>query len=193
MNQNVVVRVESIVPLIINRYPGEQLPVPKPKVKTMAWIENQRKQKWTNAAWFENGMFIIPPIMIEGAIFKAARAFRKGNDFKMSVMCADLSIPLLVNRGNGKYTPVKGDLEDFYIPEFIDIRGCPNAKGQMVEQCRPIFRDWALEFTMTFDDQLVNSKEVQAACEGMILGSFRPRFGRSMLKKFQVLKIAKAA
>jgi hypothetical protein len=193
MNQNVVVQKVGISPLLINRYRGEQLPRPKPKVKTEAWIESERKRKWIDAAHFEDGMFALPPIMIEGAVYKAAAAFRKGKDFKMAVMCADLSVPILVNRGNGKYLPLKGEVEDFYVPEFIDLRGCPNKAGQMVEQCRPIFRDWSVEFTLQYDDSLVDAKEIRQACEGMILGSFRPRFGRCSLKEFQVMKVSKVA
>ena len=205
MNQNVTVRIQGVSPLIINRYPGEQLPPPKPKTKTEAWIKDQRFTKWITAAWYtpfeepntadKVGVFAVPPIMIEGALFKAAAAFRKQQSFKMAVMCSDLDIPILVNRGNGKYTALEGRLGDFYAEQgpFVDLRGCPNARGQMVEQCRPIFRDWAIEFGLVFDDQAVNSDEVKKACTGMILGSFRPRYGRSSLEAFKVLKVAKAA
>ena len=205
MNQHVMVHLQGIVPLIVNRYSGEQLPEPKPKTKTQGWLDSQHRKKWIAAAWFtpfekentadKTGMFAIPPVMIECALFQAAAGFRKRKEFKMSVMCADLEIPILVNSGNGKYAPVKGQLGDFYAEKgpFVDLRGCPNARKQMVEQCRPIFRDWAIEFNLVFDDQAVDAKDVKQACSTMILGSFRPRYGRSELKDFQVLKVAKAA
>jgi len=191
--KTVEVTLKSVVPLLMNRYGGEKPPEAKPRKKTQEWIEQARKAKWMEAAHFENGQFIVTPDMIEGALFKAAARFRKKQDFKMAVMCVDLGTPLLVNRGDGRYAPVAGELEDFYIPEFIDIRGVPNASGQMVEQCRPIFRDWRVKFSLRFDEMIVNESEVKTACETMMLGSFLPRFGRSSLEEFKTNAKAKAA
>ncbi len=101
-------------------------------------------------------------------------------------------MPLLVNRGHG-YKPVAGELADFYIPEFVYIRGVPNDRGQMAEQTRPVFQDWSIEFTVKFDEQIVNEKDVKMACENMVLGSFRPRFGRVTLQQFGTPVKAKSA
>jgi hypothetical protein len=137
------------------------------------------------ASHFADNQFHLPGDMIEGALFKAAAAFRKQTDFKLSVMVVESFVPLLVDRGKGPH-PLEGELEKYYMPEFIDIRGVMNRAGQMVEQCRPIFRTWAAEFTVRYDEMAVNTEDVKRALAGMILGSFRPRFGRVAVEKFQV-------
>lgn len=184
--------ITSKAPLLMNRYPGEKPTPEKPRKKTEQWLEDQRRNRWMESAHFAQGMFHIPPEMIEGAMYAAAAAFRKKTDFKKSVTVLDVFVPLLVSLGDG-YKPLEGELKDFYKPEFIYIRGVPNDRGQMAEQCRPIFQNWLIEFTVRFDEQVVNEKDVRASCEAMVLGSFRPRFGRVALKHFGAVTKAKSA
>ncbi len=187
-----VVVITSKAPLLMNRYPGEKATGEKPRKKTEQYLEDQRKKRWMEAAHFAQGMFHVPPEMIEGALYAAAASFRKKTDFKKAVTVIDLFVPLLVNTGKG-YQPLKGELEDFYRAEHIYIRGVPNDRGQMAEQCRPIFQDWSCEFTVRYDEQLVDEKSVRAACDLMILGSFRPRFGRVTVKHFGAIVKTKTA
>ncbi|KKM17987.1 hypothetical protein LCGC14_1670300, partial [marine sediment metagenome] len=147
------VELRSKAPLLMHRYTGEKPPEPKPTVakKTQEWIDGKHKKDWIQSAYFDRGMFHIPPEVIESAMVSGARKFRKGKSFQGAVMVEEDFIPLMVydeEFKNGR--ALKGNLEDFYLPEYIDLRGVRIQQAR-IDRCRPIFRFWGLSFTIRFD------------------------------------------
>jgi hypothetical protein len=74
------------------------------------------------------------------------------------------------------------DLEPLFADSrFVDMRGVKVGTAK-VTRCRPIFNDWKLSFTMSYDeaslqrDDLVRS--ITDAGRMVGLGDYRPRFGR---------------
>lgn len=76
---------------------------------------------------------------------------------------------------------------DHYVPEHIDIRGVVIGKVR-VDRCRPIFRDWGVEFTVVYDTDRVEYNHVYEALTeaGAYIGllDFRPRYGRFRVTAF---------
>jgi len=185
--KDVKVRISGVTPLLMNRFPGILPTERRPTTVTQQWIDEDHKKKWLRAAHFANGTFHLPPEMLEGALYAAGTKMRKKDAFKRSVMVVEDFVKLLVGVGGKPPAPLTGELEDYYTPEYIDIRGVPTRTGPTVEQCRPIFRNWAVEFTYRYDGLSVNAGDIRKAMDNMYLGSFRPRFGRLRVEKFQEL------
>lgn len=171
----------------MNRYPGELPSEPKPPrgKKTQEHIDANRKKKWLRAAYWAQDMFHIPPENIEAMLVQGARKQRRGEDFKSAVMVVEDFIPLIVYSGpeDKRGRNLTGKLEDFYVPDYIDIRGVVIQKAR-VDACRPIFREWGLAFTVRYDAEDVEEVHVKSALERAKLGDFRPRFGQFTIVGF---------
>ena len=167
--------------LLQHRYIGDQPSMEKPPKgkKTEAYIDSLHKKDWMQAAYFANGMFHMPPEIVEAALVGGAKRNRKGEDFKRGCMVVEDFIPLIYftdqNDKKGHY--LEGNLEDFYKPEFIDLRGVRVGTAR-VDRCRPIFRCWGLQFTLRYDDELLSIRDIESAVKNMAIGDFRPRFGK---------------
>lgn len=188
MLQEIEIAIRGIAPLLMSRYIGEQLPMEKPKKKTQQWIDDTHLNDWMERAYFdaERG-FHIPPEMVEGMLYKGATKQRNGQLFKEAVAVVEDYIPLIVYSGpdddRGKI--LKGKLQDYYRREHIDLRGVV-IKRMRIDRCRPIFRNWGLQFTVRFENELVEVADVKAALGRACLGDFRPRFGRFRVTEFAV-------
>ena len=196
MYVDIAVAIRGKSPLLMHRYAGEEPSAVKPPrgKKTQEHIDAQRKKKWLKAAYFADGMFHMPPENLEAMLFTSARKIRKGVQFKEAVAVVEDFIPLTVygDAEDKKGRKLTGNLEDFFQPEYIDIRGVVIQKSR-VDACRPIFRHWGLAFTIRYDNEVLDESDIQIALAKGCLGDFRPRFGRYTVVKFQVLKVEVAA
>lgn len=185
--------VRSIVPLLMHRYAGEQPSMEKaPRgKKTQAHIDAAHKRDWLQSAYWANGTFYLPAEMIEAALSEAAKAFRGGTTFKKALAVQDLFIPLRIfkNPEDTKGFQAKGELEDYYVPEYKDIRGV-GIGDKRIDRCRPIFREWGLKFTVGFDSSEISQDQVVKAVGAMAVGDFRPRFGRCRIVSQERIKVA---
>jgi hypothetical protein len=195
VTRDIAVSVRGRSPLLMHRYGGEQpsaAKAPRGK-KTQEHIDAQRRKKWMEAAYFAGDTFHVPPENLEAMLSEAARGIRKGNDFKRAVVVVDDFIPLTVYSGpdDSKGRILKGRLEDFYVPEYTDVRGVVIQKSR-VDACRPIFRHWGLSFTIRYDTEALQESDVKTALSRGCLGDFRPRFGRFAVTSFEAIKGAAA-
>lgn len=105
----------------------------------------------------------------------AAKMSRRGQDVKRAFMILDDRVPLLYD---GPRTP-----EGLYADaeRFVDMRSVVIQQKRTM-RCRPIFRDWAVEFEAAFDPEVLNRTDVTGFAEvaGRMIGlsTYRPRFGR---------------
>ncbi len=186
--ESVQVEIRGIVPLIMHRYVGEQPSKEKPPrgKKTQAHIEAQHKADWIQSAYWSESQrrFYIPAEMIEAALAESAKAFRFGTTFKKSIAVVDFFIPLRAFKGPDDQEGFQpsGELEDWYKPGFVDIRGVRIGPSK-IDRCRPIFHHWGLSFTLRYDDT-VTVDQLKAALSEMALGDKRPRYGRASLVSF---------
>lgn len=200
MRQDIAVEIRGIVPLLMARYQGEKLPVQKPKNKTQEWIDKMHRTDWEERAYFdpERG-FHIPPEMIEAMLSGAAKKRRQGTLFREAVGVVEDFIPLIVysSQSDSKGKHLKGELREFYRPEYIDLRGVgmkgSGGRAVRVDRCRPIFRYWGLKFTIRYDTASLEAPDVRQALERGQIGDFRPRFGRFDIVRFEPMEAAAAA
>ena len=187
MFKNITVGLRGKSPLLMNRYPGELPSEPKaPRgKKTQEHIDLNRKKKWLRAAYFTNGQFHIPPENLESMMVAGARKNRRGEDFKSSVAVVEDFVPLIGYSGpeDTKGKELTGKLEDYYVPDHVDVRGVVIQKAR-VDACRPIFRHWGIRFTVSYDSEVIEDADVRRALEKTALGDFRPRFGRFSIVEF---------
>lgn len=176
-------RLEGKSPLLMHAYHGEKAPEPKPSKKTTEWIEKKHKAKWMDAAYHDGNLFYMPAENIEAMITEGLRRERLGRVAAWAVAVLEERVPLLIPNGKG-FKPAAGPLESFYRPEHIDLRGVV-IKQIRVDACRPKFREWALEFTLTLDETLIKEDSLRLAFERNSLGDFRPRFGRFRVAHFE--------
>lgn len=179
--KQVTIKLRGVTPLLMHRYGGEKVPRPKPPrgKKTQQWIDEYRQEKWLDACYHDGEKFYIPAENLDSMLAKGATKFRKGKDFQYSVQVDDFIVPLIVYSGlDDKVGRIAtGPKEDWYKPEYVDLRGAVIGKIR-IDACRPIFRQWGLKFTVTYDSQVVEESEIRQALERNSLGDYRPRFGR---------------
>jgi hypothetical protein len=178
MEKNCKVTLIGKSPLLMNRYAGEtpsEAKAPRGK-KTQEHIDAYRRKKWFRAAYWdvERGCFHVPPENLDSMLAAGAKKFRKGIDFKSDVSVQTLFIPLLDESGE-RYAGAS--LDEFFRPEHIDIRGVVIQKSR-VDACRPIFRSWRVDFTVSYNAETITREEIEQALQRNCLGDFRPRFGQ---------------
>lgn len=126
---------------------------------------------------------ILPAIVIEASLVDGAKKSRLGKAFKSSVFIDDDS-ELVIDKEYGKAEELWEDEDHRHqqgLGSHVDVRPV-KLKGVTVIRTRPIFRNWAADFELMFDDEQVNHSDVMRAAvdAGRIsgVGDFRPRFGR---------------
>jgi hypothetical protein len=124
----------------------------------------------------EQGPF-WPAQNIDRLFVDAGRKTRRGTDIKEVFMTVEEVNPLLY-KGPRTIQGLYGNGEG---SEFVDIRSVV-IKGSRTMRCRPIFREWELEFSATYDDEVINRDDLIgiAVLGGSRVGlsTFRPRYGR---------------
>jgi hypothetical protein len=148
--------------------------------KTDADLEEIHRIKYAGSLYLGDAKIgpYWPGINIDRMIVDAAKLSRRGMDIKRAFMVLDDMVPLIYD---GPRT-----VDKLYADSrFVDIRSVV-IRGQRVMTCRPIFRDWAVEFEAAFDPDVLNREDVIGffATAGQFIGlsTFRPRFGRFTVK-----------
>lgn len=145
--------------------------------------------EWKKALYWDDKLGVIQPgVHIEAAMIKAAVSFQipgKGKKtykdlFKSAVFVSPDYIP------HG----LKGSPEDLVKKGKITIdRRLVRVNNSGVERLRPLFKDWALEFTIEVHDDQISDDTVQQILEHagryVGIGDYRPKFGRFSVAKFE--------
>lgn len=189
-NHNLEIEIRGVAPLLMHRWPGDQPTAKKHSVRTQAIIDAMHRADWLRGAYWQEGTgFIVPGDVIDATIKHGARWSRKGKDFEAFGFTPEDTVPLLVFKDSTdtKGRHLNGRLEDFYTPEYIDLRGVVIKKVR-VDRCRPIFQNWGLRFHYTYNDAFIQLSDVKEALSHGAMGDYRPRFGR-----FEVLQCKEVA
>lgn len=130
----------------------------------------------------ERGVPVLPGENIEGALIDGAKKNKLGKTFKAAVIC-DGSWPVL-------YDGPKSADGLWKDKRFVDRRRA-GIMGSAIMRTRPIFRQWAVDFELCFDDQQVSLDEVRQAMvvagRQCGVGDFRPKFGRFEVESFEMV------
>ena len=179
------IRIESIAPMIMQ---SAQLVDPlDPVTKAIKLITDKRTKKTEDDLErlgnleYQGCLYMHPdhgPIMpaanVERMMRDAATATKRGRDVKKGMqMLQDYAVV--------EYDGPR-DLPGLRADGRFRIRTSVGVNGKRVMRVRPIFPEWALEFTLSYDPQVFNAdavKEIlEAAGRYIGIGTWRPRFGR---------------
>jgi len=142
--------------------------------KTDSDHEAIAKSEWMGSLYHDQKIGpYIPGQNMDATLQEAAKLQKLGKRFKQAVMVLENEIPL-------QYEGPR-DPEGLFAAGFVDVRGVKVATAKLM-RCRPKFREWGAEFTVAFNEDLLNAEEVKKAIAdaGALigLGDYRPRFGK---------------
>jgi len=127
---------------------------------------------------------IIPDVFIEGTIRDAARDKKKGPTINAGLSVYPEKIPLI-------YKGTKDRDALYEDGNFVDNRIIKLDKKKALVRTRPRFDKWELEFEIKTIDEILSMKDVAdfltSAGTFKGLGDYRPKFGRFIVKEFEVV------
>lgn len=191
--KTISVKIEGISPLLHHRMTEEKLLSllgPKAK-KTKVHVEKTPRQIAEEHAYkTEDGKFYIPTTYVSGAFKGAASEYKQTSSKKtFKAIAGGIFIPsepyaILTSRAGAT-------LKDFEV----DLKSAVNHKAGAVVSCRPRFDDWAAEFTVEIDDELLPPdlalQILQDAGRRCGIGSFRVAkggpYGRFSVTRWEAL------
>lgn len=157
-----------------------------PLVKQMKALTGQRKKTdevhaELSRLEFRAGLYLshtgeveMPSEVLESCLIEGAKKSKLGKQFKSAIAIMENS-PL--NYGENLTVDELWERN----AEFADVRGVKVGTSRIM-RTRPIFRQWSLEFEVSYNADLVNPEQIQLAVEdaGAQVGlcDYRPKFGR---------------
>jgi hypothetical protein len=152
--------------------------------KTDADYEALMRLEWEAGLYYDKQMGpgkyamvdgpIIPDKMIKKTVVEGAKKNKLGKVFTAAVIITEPFVKLEYNGPR--------DLEKLWSSrEFCDYRAV-KVQRAVCMRSRPIFEKWSLQFTLLFDDDLLNKRDVLEALnyagDFVGIGDYRPEFGR---------------
>jgi hypothetical protein len=133
---------------------------------------------------------VIPEANLLSFLNDGARFNRKGADIYRGVTILGGNAKLLVPGW-----PERKTLRQvFDLGEFTDVRSVVLPSGGRTMRCRPIFREWSLEFSLAFDTEILSRGNLEAAAHRAAsyngLGDGKPLFGRCHAEEIAVEAVA---
>jgi hypothetical protein len=184
MANSITFTIEGIAPLLMHN--GQLANPLNPLVKQMKALTGQRKKTdevhaELSRLEFRAGLYVspdgiieIPSEVIESCLIEGAKKSKLGKQFKSSIAVME-NAPL----DYGEKLTVDQLWER--NEEFADVRGVKVGTSRVM-RTRPIFRNWRLEFDVSYNADLVNPEQIMLAVSdaGTQVGlcDYRPKFGR---------------
>jgi len=133
------------------------------------------KSEWLGALYHDDKMGIyIPGSNIQASIIEGAKLQKLGTACKRGLVIIEDKVKLNYSGPS--------DLDKLYNKKaFVDMRTVKVAQAKLM-RCRPKFDEWSIEFTVAFNEQVLNNGEVMKAIDdaGIMAGlcDYRPRYGK---------------
>lgn len=179
------VRLQGLAPML--QHNGAMSAPDNPISKAMKEITTKKKKvesdfleladlEFKGGLYVENGRITIPTLLLEAMLVEGAKGSREGQ-IALSSMFVENDV---VFTFSGPQTP-KERLADPDCRFVVGVR----VQRNRVERCRPIFRDWNIQFTVSVlranvtEAMLKRWLENAGVYKG--LGDWRPRYGRFQL------------
>jgi len=182
-------KLTGIAPLLMRngRLADPLDPIAK-EIKKITAIRNKTEEDHVNLSRLEfegslyqnhDGKFIIPAEVLEAAIINGAKKRRRGPIFKSSMQVLDDG--LLTHDGP---KTVKKRFADFANCAFrVGVR----VQSAKVMRTRPMFKTWALNVTVLYDQEKIDESEVTTALidagAHAAIGDYRPKYGRFLVEE----------
>lgn len=142
--------------------------------KTDEDFEMIAKSEWRASFYFDEEIGpYIPAFNIEASIKEGAKISRLGKHIERGV-------EILEEKSKLEYQGPR-TLNELWNAGFYDARTVKVSTSRIMRY-RPMFRTWATEFTVVFDNEVINRNQVikcvKDAGEYAGIGDYRPKFGR---------------
>jgi len=184
MSGEIEFKIEGVSPLLMHN--GQLANPLNPLVKQMKAVTGKRKKTDDDHAElsrleFRAGLYLsaagqveIPSEILESCLVEGAKKSKLGKQFKSAIAIYENS-PL----DYGEMLTVDQLWER--SEEFADVRGVKVGTSRVM-RTRPIFRNWKLSFTVSFNPELLNPEQIVLAVQdaGTQVGlcDYRPKFVR---------------
>jgi len=189
---SVNVTIQGVSPLMQHRFPVPDL-ASMSKGGTKHTGAKDYSEEWRDYLYTADGMIVQPSSHIEGAMVKAATGFkitgRRGKSYKDLFQANVFIDPLEIQHG----IPVPDELDtDADKPLYIDMRPVIVMRARVVRLRPTLKAGWKLSFTINvIDDELpfeILSDVLNLAGKTVGIGDYRPKFGRFMVTRFELVK-----
>ena len=143
-------------------------------------------EEWRNFMYQQDGKLVHPSDAIYSCLVQASREFKADRRRTMQRLVTASVFPV------GKWMTIKGKKEPDYVHESVAVN--PTTKGRIVVY-RPAFKEgWRMTFQLELTDpesvSFAKIKEIlDYAGLKVGLGSWRPRYGRFTVVKFERKKM----
>lgn len=196
MSQNIHFSIKSMSALLMH---SDRLADPlDPDAKELKALTSKRKKTdedhelikhkdWKGALYYRKDIGpYMPGINIKACLVNAAKLNKLGQAVKRGVVINEMECAL-------NYKGPR-DIEDLYQDDFVDTRSVVVGTSRLM-RTRPIFQEWALEFSLIFSDEILSLDDVlmivDRAGKFIGLGDYRPDkggpFGTFEVKKYKEL------
>ena len=157
----------------LNRWSKAVKVISSKRQKTDADFEEMARLEWFGSLYLYNGKPCLPGEVLEAALVNGARKNKRGKQAQAGLMCPD-NYPIIYDGPT--------NLDELWQDENFRLVAGVKVGQARIMRTRPIFRQWACEFTVMYDPSLLNEGEiwdmVRLAGEVVGLCDWRPRFGR---------------
>lgn len=132
------------------------------------------KSEWRGGLYFAEdiGPF-LPGINIESALVAGGKLSKMGTQLKRSVEVMDTRLPLIYEGPRS--------VEGLWDKAYYDARSVKVGTAR-ITRYRPLFRTWAVECEIAFDQESIDRDQVirclEDAGQYCGVGDYRPKFGR---------------
>ena len=144
------------------------------KKKTEDDIADIARVEWMVSLYDEQEDIFIPGFNLFACMRDAGKLRKMGTTIKRAVIVQDDRVAL-------QFDGPKKPADLFKDKAFVDIRSV-GVSGKRVQRCRPLFKDWRLQFTVLYEESAIQRSDLdrilQDAGPMIGLGDYRPRFGR---------------
>jgi hypothetical protein len=144
--------------------------------KTDADLEELARLEWYGGLYLQDGAPCIPGEVLEAHILDAAKKRRMGPQAKAGLYC-DGNFPLLYDGPQNPDALWEDPAFRYTVPARV--------QRSRVMRTRPIFLQWGVRFTVTFNDGLLNQPDIidllHLGGEQIGLCERRPKYGRYLV------------
>jgi hypothetical protein len=178
------VKINGITPMMMH---SERLANPfDPLTREIKAITGKRKKteddlldiariEWLGGLYYDDEAGVhVPGYNVLAAIINGGKIHKLGTAIKRAALVLEDKIPLVFDG------PKQPDAI-FADKRFVDVRSVKIGTSK-VARCRPIFNKWSLQFTIAYDETVIQHEDMMRCIRdagAMVgLGDYRPRFGR---------------
>lgn len=183
-------KIQGVAPLIIHnarlsdpldKWAKLVAEITRKKKKTEADLMEMARREWFGGLYLNDaGKVVIPGSNLERMIRDAATKSKMGMQVQAGVIIPEFDGFVLKFPDNGK------KMDTLWANGSHSLRASCKLRQSRVIRTRPCFLTWALEFTVQFDEELLNPKQIDefVVLAGRIigLGDWRPKYGRFVME-----------